>query len=380
MKVQKAKAIPRKAGVPKERPATYRERTSQADVPGYSLIRALKIAGAINDNYGGKPARPLQVAAAMNVQPTSGPFRMLCGASIAYGLTEGGYNAAEISLTDIARRILRPTRENDDLAAKREAVLKPRVIREFLQKYDNHPMPAANIAGNVLEEMGVPRGRTEQTLALILENAEGVGFISDVNGRKYVDLQGTKPKPLGKDEVHELELADEQEDSGEEPQSRQSTPMSTVNSGVETSRVFITHGKNLNFIEPIKKLLKFGGFEAVVAAETQSVSTPVPEKVMTEMRGCGAAIIHIDAEQRLLDSNAKEQVVLNANVLIEIGAAMALYGSRFILLVKEGITLPSNLQGLYMVKYGGEVLDSDATIKLLEAINDIKNHTIPKKS
>jgi hypothetical protein len=35
-------------------------------------------------------------------------------------------------------------------------------------------------------------------------------------------------------------------------------------------------------------------------------------------------------------------VVLNPNVLIEIGAAMALYGRRFILLVKAGTRLPSN--------------------------------------
>ena len=64
-------------------------------------------------------------------------------------------------------------------------------------------------------------------------------------------------------------------------------------------------------------------------------------------------------------------------MLIEIGAAMALYGRRFILLVKEGIKLPSNLQGLYEVRYRGDALDGDATIKLLEAINDIKNHPLP---
>jgi predicted nucleotide-binding protein len=95
------------------------------------------------------------------------------------------------------------------------------------------------------------------------------------------------------------------------------------------------------------------------------------------MRSCGAAIIHVDAEQKMIDSDAKEHIVLNPNVLIEIGAAMALYGRRFILLVKEGIKLPSNLQGMYEVRYSGEALDGQATIKLLEAINDIKNHPLP---
>ena len=358
-----------------------REYISQADVPAYSLAKALRVATAINDNYGGKPARPLQVATAMNVQPTTGLFRSLCGASIAYGLTDGGYNAAEISLTDTARRIVRPTDEGEDLKAKQEAVLKPRVIREFLQKYDNHPLPAENIAQNVLEEMGVTRGRTKQTLDLILENAANVGFLTEVKSKKYVDLKGTKPKPLGRDEVAELESEKESEDE-EKPTNltREDGQGQPSFSQGEVSKVFITHGKNRDFIEPIKKLLKFGGFEAVVAAETQSVSTPVPEKVMSEMRACGAAIIHIDAEQKLIDQGANEQIVLNPNVLIEIGAAMALYGNRFVLLVKNGVNLPSNLQGLYVVKYSGDSLDSDATIRLLEAINDIKNHTIPGKS
>jgi predicted nucleotide-binding protein len=58
---------------------------------------------------------------------------------------------------------------------------------------------------------------------------------------------------------------------------------------------------------------------------------------------------------------------------------MALYGRRFILLVKEGVRLPSNLQGLYEVRYEGEELDGNATIKLLEAINDIKNNALPEE-
>src|SRR5690606_12534343 len=98
--------------------------------------------------------------------------------------------------------------------------------------------------------------------------------------------------------------------------------------GVER-RVFITHGKDKTLVDPIKKLLGFGELVPVVSVERQSVSKPVPEKVMDDMRTCGAAIIHVDAEQKLIDKDAKEYTVINPNVLIEIGAAMALYGRRF---------------------------------------------------
>jgi predicted nucleotide-binding protein len=95
------------------------------------------------------------------------------------------------------------------------------------------------------------------------------------------------------------------------------------------------------------------------------------------MRACGAAIIHIEEELKLLDEQAKQQTVLNQNVLIEIGAAMALYGRRFILLVKEGLELPSNLQGLYVVHYAGDKLDGDVTIRLLKAVNEMKKEPLP---
>ena len=64
---------------------------------------------------------------------------------------------------------------------------------------------------------------------------------------------------------------------------------------------------------------------------------------------------------------------------MEVGAAMALFGRRFILLVKDGIKLPSNLQGLYEVRYAADTLDSESTVKLLEAIRDIKNHAMPER-
>jgi hypothetical protein len=42
--------------------------------------------------------------------------------------------------------------------------------------------------------------------------------------------------------------------------------------------------------------------------------------------------------------------------------------------------LPSNLQGLFEVRYDGDTLDGEATIKLLESINDMKNKPFPQES
>ncbi|MGO9637281.1 MAG: TIR domain-containing protein, partial [Terracidiphilus sp.] len=143
-------------------------------------------------------------------------------------------------------------------------------------------------------------------------------------------------------------------------------------------KVFITHGKNQKLIEPIKKLLVFGELYPVVSVQSQTVSQPVPTKVLAEMRSCGAAIIHVEEERSLADNEGKLHAVLNDNVLIEIGAAMALYGDRFILVVKDGVKLPTNLQGLLELRYKGDTLDMEETVKLLEAIQDMKKRSLPK--
>lgn len=357
-------------------PSKRRTQVSQKDVPGYGLDEALRVATAIADNYANGPPSPLQVAQALGIQPTTGPFRMLIGASSAYGLTKGSYTKnSRISIEPLGLRIVRAQIDGDDVAAKREAALKPRVLNEFLTKYDGSPLPKDNIAINVLEGMKVPRERAEAALKLIMATADKVGFLKKIKNRAYVELSGVQQASPSL-----VDDGDEDEDQVENLDvefAEQEVPTAPTDLSGKKKKVFISHGKDKSFIEPIKKLLKFGELEAVVSVDAHTVSKPVPEKVMEDMRSAGAAIIHVADELKLIDKETKEHIVLNQNVLIEIGAAMALYGRRFILLVKDGITLPSNLQGLFEVRYQGDTLDGDATVRLLEAINDIKNHKLP---
>jgi len=364
-----------------KKPKKKRSRLSQADVPSYSLEQALRVPKAIFENYAGDPTTPLKVASALNMQPSSGSFRMLCGAAIAYSFTEGGYNAQEIKVTPLCKRVIKPLTEGDDYLAKVDALLTPRVINEFLIKYNGSPIPRDEIAENVLEEMGVPKDKAANVLGFIIESAEALNLITEIKGKKYVDLTIDESKqseaPLYDDE-EDIEEESTEEGSGvdEESEVDEVTSVVSIRENKERlKKVFITHGKNKKFVEPIKKLLAFGELEPIVSVDRQSVSKPVPEKVMDDMRKCGSAIIHVEAEMKLVDTEVKEHVVLNPNVLIEIGAAMALYKRKFILLVKEGVNLPSNLQGLYEVRYTGDTLDGDATIKLLEAINEMKKES-----
>jgi hypothetical protein len=307
---------------------------------------------------------------------------MLTGSAIAYGLIKGGAQAPAIELLPLAIRILRPTRDGDDRAARREALLKPKVVGLFLRNYDGNLLPREDIAKNVLVEMGVPEERTETVLESIVAGARQVGFIQVIKGKEYIYLEHDAEPDSGDAEdnapaIETEELAEIEPAPPGVVQSRGAAlPAGRTATESANTRVFVTHGKNQAFLEPLKKVIKLSKMEPVVSVERQSVSKPLPDKVVSDMRLCGSAIIHVDAEY--LDSDKKERII-NPNVLIEIGAALALYGRRFILLVRKGVELPSNLSGLYEVRYEGEVMDAETSFKLMEALSDVEGYAVPDR-
>jgi predicted nucleotide-binding protein len=350
---------------------TKRSRVSQSDVPAWSLKDALRVPAALRDQYGKASTRPLGVAAAMDMSPNSSQFRMITGAAVAYGLTDGGAQADLIGLTPLGRRAVAPTEEGDDAIALREAALKPRVMRAFLTKYDGNRLPTESIALNVLEEMGVPATAARRAYAMIIENAQHVGYLREVKGNTYVELGDSV---VAGSNVSGADAADGDDLGVPNAVTVRPVEPSDADTGAAArkQRVFITHGRNKEIVAQLKEVLTFGGFTPVVSVETESGAKGVTDKVMGEMQSCGAAVIHVGTEKTLLDSDGTEHKIVNQNVLIEIGAALALYDRRFILLVEQGTDLPSNLQGLYEVRYHGGQLDYDATMKLLKAFNDFR--------
>jgi predicted nucleotide-binding protein len=358
-----------------------RARLHQSDVPAYSLSDALRVPKVLRDEYGKQPTRPLMVAKAMQTTPASTTFRMLTGAAVAYNLTDGAAQADQIGLTTLGRRIVAPTTDGDDRAAMCEAVLVPRIVNQFLTKYDGSPLPSQAVALNVLEEMGVPSQAAQRALDMILVNARDVGFIEEVGGKNYVDLERSRTAVA----VHSPDAiqlppgsADENGSfydiapvgANEGADAASVTVSSAENTLANNRRVFVSHGKNRYIVDQLKELLTFGKFDPIVSMDNEATAKPVPAKVMDDMRSCGAGIVHVGTELTLLDDKGNQHKMLNPNVLIEIGAAMALYRGNFILLVEQDVEFPSNLQGLYQVRYSGERLDYEATMKLLKAFNE----------
>jgi hypothetical protein len=161
------------------RQAPERPYFKQSDFPVTTLQQAQQIASALVDNFAGRDATPPDIALAIGVSPTSSAWRSLAGSAVAYGLTEGGVNANTIRLTPLGRKLVAPENEGDDLAARREAILLPRILKEFFVRHRRAKFPIDIIAINVLRSMGIPHERAAGALEVVKANGRYAGIIRE---------------------------------------------------------------------------------------------------------------------------------------------------------------------------------------------------------
>jgi predicted nucleotide-binding protein len=360
-------------------------RLSQTACPSVSLEEALLIPRAIKDKYAGQATVPLLVASACNISPASSKWRSITGAAVAYGLTNGAYNAKEISLTPLGERIVAPLIEGDDEIALKEAVLKPSVLADFYHENNGKKLPKPEIAFNILQKKGIPYDRINSVWEILKENAKRTNILKVISGSEWVNLDSrktsiieTNPSALSstvKTEVESIDLESGVPNEVLQKMNITSQPEKTVQSIMnnEKLRIFVSHGKSSAIIVgQLKELLAYGQMEPVISVERETTAIPVPDKVFDDMRTCDACIIHIDLEEVPYGNGEQKHWHLNENVLIEIGAAIALYEKRVVLLCKKNTKLPSNLQGLYRCEYDGDQLDYASTMKLLKTMQELR--------
>lgn len=378
-------AKPKKVTTEKHSASVSRSRVT-SDFPKHTLEQALRVAKAVEEANAGKPLPPLETAQALGISPGSSDFRVLLSSAIKYGLTSGSFNSDRIKLESLGQRIVEPTSEQEAKSAMVTAAFTPQTLNAIFEYYKGKKLPEQTFFENaVAREFGVPKEHASTCVQVFSANVEFLGLVKFLKTGKWL---GTAPQvdtydgaaaahsQLAHKMPDEIDATTEaEEDVAKRIAGVTEVLEEKIAKTIEVNtKVFISHGKNKEIVGQLKELLTFGRFTPVVSVERDTTSIPVPEKVFKDMRECAAAVIHVMSEGDLLDPEGKPVPHINENVLIEIGAAIALYGKKFVLLVQQGTKLPSNLQGLYRCEYEGFKLDYDATMKLLKTFNQFRDN------
>lgn len=352
--------------------------------PKHPLSEALRLAESIRDNNASRPYNRIDLASSLDLTPSGSTFRLLITASNKFGLTEGGYNAENIALTELGKQIVSPTSDEEKSEGLLKALYNVTFYKDFFEKYTNNRLPRKDLLLNTLErEFNIPNADREQCYELLIRNANELSLLKDVKGTLYVRID--KPS-LPEEEIpaidasvqeldqsvsnkkQDIELTKTATEENKSDMSPLSSEAKVISNAATTSkpRIFISHSKNMKILNQIKSNLEFGGFKYQIAIETETTAIPIPEKIFGMMRECNCAIVNVSADEQ--ERRGDGSYGINANVLVEIGGAFLAYNQRVILLVDKRITLPSNLQGLYRCDYEGDDLDSTSITKLQKGL------------
>jgi len=120
--------------------------------PRVSLERALSVATAIKEKNGGNPWPAEQVATAVGLSPKNVNFYYLLAASQKYGLTTGMKIDGEVALTPLGREVVYSGSPEEEITAKRKAVLSVDCFKKVLEHYNGNRLPEMQYLGNTLKD------------------------------------------------------------------------------------------------------------------------------------------------------------------------------------------------------------------------------------
>lgn len=181
--------------------------TSKAPSPKYprhSLNKVLRIPQAILDQNAGKECSVEDAAGFVGVT-LAGAFRLEVSSALKYGLLERP-SAGKLRPTDLAKMILRPITQDDELKGLRAAVSNAPDISSVYSHYRGENLPDTKFFNNALvEKFGIPSEKVEEFSAIFSETLQDAQLIEQhQNKYRVLDVSDTEEPKKVSDRIKKL--------------------------------------------------------------------------------------------------------------------------------------------------------------------------------
>jgi len=179
--------------MPKKK-ANPTNKTAVPKYPRHSLERVLRIPKAILDQNAGKECSDEETANFLGVKYNKGPYALEISSAIKFGLLQRP-SAGRLSLSDIAKKILRPQNEQEELVGLREAVLKAPDISTVYSHYRGEYLPDPPFFDNALtDKFGIPKEKIGEFKTIFFETLNKAKLIEEHDGKqRLLNVSGDLP-------------------------------------------------------------------------------------------------------------------------------------------------------------------------------------------
>lgn len=176
MAKSKKKAPTKKKVVTKKKVAA--SKTGTAKYPRHSVKKVLRIPEAILDQNAGNPCSSADTAAYLGVGH-SGPYQMEVSSAKKYGLLESP-SEGKVQPTELAKKILRPQSEADELQGLRDAIMNAPQICEVYKHYRGENLPDPQFFKNtVVDKYSVPLEKADEFREVFLKSLKEAELLSE---------------------------------------------------------------------------------------------------------------------------------------------------------------------------------------------------------
>ena len=164
-----------------------------APYPRHSLTRVLRIPEAIIAQNAAKPCTEQEAAKFVGVG-YNGPFRVEISSCLKFGLLDRP-SAGTISITELARKALRPQNSGDDIRALQKAVLNAPQVSDVYEHYRGENLPDRVFFENALEDkFKIPNDKVGDFIAIFEQSLEAAKLIHKSDDRiRVVDVSEVAP-------------------------------------------------------------------------------------------------------------------------------------------------------------------------------------------
>lgn len=161
-----------------------------AKYPRHSIKKVLRIPEAILDQNAGNPCTSANTAEYLGVGH-SGPYQMEVSSAKKYGLLESP-TEGKVAPSELAKKILRPQSEADELQGLREAIMNAPQISEVYKHYRGENLPDPQFFKNtVVDKYNVPLEKADEFREVFLKSL-GEAELLSVHGDKTRVLDVTE--------------------------------------------------------------------------------------------------------------------------------------------------------------------------------------------
>ena len=160
------------------------------------MEQALRVPQALKDNNGGNAWASPEVAKALDIAKGSANFFYITASSRDFGFTVGTRDTAEISMTDLGKKVVYPQSPDEEQSARLEGFLGVDSFRKILEHYKGNNLPERQFLENTLhQEFGIDPTIQDEFIELFEKNCRFLGIGKDWTPQGATAPSGTNAEP-----------------------------------------------------------------------------------------------------------------------------------------------------------------------------------------